>query len=410
MTAEIKEVLAFHDAVSEKRAALIKKYSLPAVTFTLNIAGEKKRSALSDFVFDAELERAGAVLKNAVYEDRIETPAGICAFFVLKEKAAVLKEKCMALEDEKNGRLFDFDVTDENGVCLSREFPRKCLICERPAKECGRNRSHPISEIERKTEEILCAFAAEYLGKRAEAALFEELSLTPKPGLVDRNGSGAHSDMDFGLFEKSIAAIAPFFEEAVMNGFSGGDMESLEEIGTKAESAMFAVTNGINTHKGAVFLFMLLLSAYGKCLKNGGSIFSEVSALAERKELPLSTHGALIREKYGKIGAVYEAKNGFPLVSLGTEMLENGESKLRTLFRIMSLCDDTTVIYRGGKEALDFVKVSAKKALSLPEKELLKESERLDKEFIKRRISPGGSADILALSIFLSGMEKDILI
>ena len=410
MRATIEEVLAFHDAVFEKRAALIEKYSMPAVTFTLNIAGEKKRSALSDFVFNAELERAEAVLKNAIYTEKIETAAGICAFFVLNENAAVLKEKCVALEDEKNGRLFDFDVTDENGTCLSRNAPRKCLICERPAKECGRNRSHPLSEIERKTDEILCAFAAEYLGKRAEAALFEELSLTPKPGLVDRNGSGAHSDMDFGLFEKSIDAIAPFFEKAVMNGLSGGGMKELEKLGTEAESAMFAATNGVNTHKGAVFLFLLLLSAYGKCLRNGGSVFSEVSALAGKKELPLGTHGALIREKYGKVGAVYEAKNGFPLVSLGTEMLEDGESELRTLFKIMSLCEDTTVLYRGGKEALDFVKVSAEKALSLSENELLKESERLDKEFTKRKISPGGSADILALSIFLSGMEKDILI
>ncbi len=407
MSVGIEEVLAFHDAVSRKRAALTEKYSLPAVTFTLNIAGEKKRSILSDFVYKAELKKAEAVLKNPVCEDRIETPAGICSFFVLKEKAAVLKEECKALEDEKNGRLFDFDVTDENGAFLSRETPRKCLICERPAKECGRNRSHPLSEIERKTDEILSGFASEYLGERAKTALLRELSLTPKPGLVDRNGSGAHSDMDFGLFEKSVDAIAPFFEKAVMNGFSGGGIKELEKLGIEAENAMFAATNGINTHKGAVFLFLLLLSAYGKCLKNSGNVLSEASAIAEMKELPDDTHGALIRERYGKVGAVYEAKNGFPLAVLGAKALENGESELKTLFEIMSLCDDSTLLYRGGKEALDFVKTSAAKALSLSEKELQKESERLDVEFIKRGISPGGSADILALSFFLSGMEKD---
>ena len=407
MTAEIKEVLAFHDAVSEKRAALIKKYSLPAVTFTLNIAGERKRSALSDFVFDSGIERA-AVLKNSVHTERLETPAGICAFFVLEEKAAVLKEKCMALEDEKNGRLFDFDVTDENGACLSREFPRKCLLCERPAKECGRSRSHPLSEIERKTDEILCAFAAEYLGERAVSALFEELYLTPKPGLVDRNGSGAHSDMDFRLFEKSITAIAPFFEKAVSAGLSGGGIKELEKLGIEAENAMFSATDGVNTHKGAVFLFLLLLSAYGKCLRSGGNVLSEVSALAREKELPSGTHGAFIREKYGNIGALSEAEKGLPLAKLGAEMLENGESELRTLFKIMSLCDDTTVLYRGGKEALDFVKASAENALKLPETALIKESERLDGEFIKRRISPGGSADILALSIFLSNLKWEL--
>ena len=213
--------------------------------------------------------------------------------------------------------------------------------------------------------------------------------------------------MDFGLFEKSVDAIAPFFEKAVMNGFSGGGMKELEKLGIEAESAMFAATNGINTHKGAVFLFLILLSAFGKCLKNGGNVFSEASALAEMKELPDDTHGALIRKKYGKAGAVYEAKNGFPLAVLGANALENGESELKTLFRIMSLCDDSTLLYRGGKEALDFVKTSAGKALSLSEKELQKESARLDGEFIKRGISPGGSADILALSIFLSGMKKD---
>lgn len=210
------------------------------------------------------------------------------------------------------------------------------------------------------------------------------------------------------LFEKSITAIAPFFEKAVSAGLSGGGIKELEKLGIEAENAMFSATDGINTHKGAVFLFLLLLSAYGRCLRSGGNVLSDVSALAREKELPSGTHGAFIREKYGNIGALSEAEKGLPLAKLGGEMLENGESELRTLFKIMSLCDDTTVLYRGGKEALDFVKASAEKALELPEKELLKESERLDSEFIKRRISPGGSADILALSIFLSNLKREL--
>ncbi len=401
-TVTLFELLSERERRAQKRASLIFEHGLPVITFTLNLAGAEKRSPLSDFVFRAGEKALREKFGNPLHYALFDSPAGLCSFFVYNEHAAVLKNICMVLEDGEAGRLFDFDVTNEHGAALSRSEPRCCLLCGRPAAECARSREHPLEQVLAKANDIMLKFAAARLAAGAHAALIKELDLTPKPGLVDRSNSGAHFDMDYSLFVKSAAALTPYFEHAVLMGAAGAGLPPLEAEGIAAEAAMFAATEGVNTHKGAIFLFMTLLCGIGVHFSGGGDPFSAAAALAAEKSAAQSTHGAAVRAKYAAPGAVGEAAAGFPTAVFAAGLLAKGVPPLRVLFEIMARTEDTNVLFRGGVPALDFVHRSAARALSLPDDFLPAESARLDGEFILRGISPGGCADILALALFIA--------
>lgn len=400
-TVTLFELLSERERRAQKRASLIFEHGLPVITFTLNLAGAEKRSPLSDFVFRAGEKALREKLGNPLHYAFFDSPAGLCSFFVYNEHAAVLKNICMVLEDGEAGRLFDFDVTNEHGAALSRSEPRRCLLCDRPAAECARSREHPLEQVLAKANDIMLKFASKRLALGAHAALIKELDLTPKPGLVDKNNSGAHFDMDYSLFVKSAAALTPYFEHAVLMGAAGAGLPPLEAEGIAAEAAMFAATEGVNTHKGAIFLFMTLLCGIGAHF-SGGDPFSAAAALAAEKSAAQSTHGAAVRAKYAAPGAVGEAAAGFPTAVFAAGLLAKGAPPLRALFEIMARTEDTNVLFRGGVPALDFVHRSAARALSLPDDFLPAEAARLDGEFILRGISPGGCADILALALFIA--------
>lgn len=399
-TAAFEEILAERERRARFREELIIEHRRPVITFTLNLAGSEKRSLLSDFAFYCGEDMLKERLGKPVFYRHFAAPAGLCSFFVYSERAAVLKKICMELEESEIGRIFDFDVSDEHGCGLFRSVPRKCLLCSAPAAECARSRAHPLEQVQKKTNTILEKFAAEHLSAKARLALLEELDLTPKPGLVDKNGSGAHSDMSYSLFCKSADALLPYFEHAVLIGLGGGGLAPLEREGLFAEEAMLSATGGINTHKGAIFLFGLLLYGCGRYLSCGENPFSAAAALAAEKEPAKGTHGEKARLEHGAFGALGEAVFGFPTVKSAARSLCCGKNPLRVFFEIMEKTDDTNVLFRGGDEALRFVKQSAENALFLSDGELFSESARLDGEFIRRNISPGGCADIFALSVF----------
>ncbi len=397
----MEEILAFREEKSKRREALSERFRKPVVSFSLNLPGPEKRSFLADYAFYKGAKLGLFAFEKAAHFETLSTPGGECAFFVVDLPAKELKDRVQNLENSATGRLFDFGVYDETGKALHRKTPRRCLLCEKPAVECAGRRSHPLSELTEKTKALLTELCAETLSGEAVSALLYEASLTPKPGLVDEDTNGAHSDMDLFLLEHSAYALKPYFKKAVLIGLSGGTMKELEENGKEAEKAMFAATNGINTHKGAFYLFSLALYAAGKHLADGADCFMTVSDMAKQKTPVFDTHGAKVREKSGLGGVLAEAEAGFPLARTGYETLSETKSELAALFKIMSLCNDTNLYYRGGAEGLAFVKNEAKKALSLSGEALFRRAKKLDKLFTEKNLSPGGSADLLALSLFL---------
>ena len=273
----------------------------------------------------------------------------------------------------------------------------------------------------------LCARRNHVLATLAEQALIAEAELTPKPGLVDRRGSGAHYDLSLNLMRLSATSLRPFF--AAMGAIATGrDLDvslrrDLAAIGRDAERKMYQVTGGVNTHKGAIWNLGLLVAAAARNgLTHSGEIAADAGTIARLPDRPqpaLITHGDMVRKRYGIVaGARTEAASGFPRV------LESGLAMLRTvraaksaeeicrldaLLSLMSQVDDTCVLYRGGGDALSVVKSQAQAVLlagGCATAEGRRRMRKLDQELIARHASPGGSADLLAATIFLDAVER----
>jgi triphosphoribosyl-dephospho-CoA synthase len=264
------------------------------------------------------------------------------------------------------------------------------------------------------------------LGSLARQALIAEAELTPKPGLVDRRGSGAHTDLSLDLMRRSATVLEPFFADmasAAEGRVPDRDLrEKLAAIGRDAERAMYKATEGANSHKGAIWILGLLVAG---AARKGGQTACEIAAgaaaiarLPDRGGLNIVTHGVIVRNRYGVAGARGEACRGFPhVIRLGLPTLRKQRKagfreevcRLDALLAIMSRLDDTCLLYRGGTEALNVAKARARAVLLAGgygnSRGWMKACD-LDRELSARRISPGGSADLLAATIFLDAVER----
>ena len=262
------------------------------------------------------------------------------------------------------------------------------------------------------------------IAELAVNALIQEVKLTPKPGLVDRLDNGSHDDLTVDLMVKSATTLQRTFERIAYASFGRDISQSLREeialIGREGEHQMFAATNGVNTHKGAIWALGLITSAfasnYGKLnsyevLKTAGEIASYQDRQYADK---IKTNGNVVQQKYGIRGAREEAENGFPsLYNYALPVFEKNidqgkplESTLHlTLLHLMMHVDDTCVLHRAGKKGLHFAQKESEKILDLgvTEERLL----LLNEQFIDKNISPGGCADLLAATIFLHLLKRN---
>lgn len=403
----LEQVLYFRDRRSKIQAELLERFGMPLISFTMNIAGPRKRFPLAEFAFDRSLEVLRETLGAPVCFRELRCEAGCGAFLVFDRSASELKEICLGIENESPvGRLLDLDVIGTDGVKLSRSEERRCLICGGPVTPCARSRAHSLKELEAATAEILEKFAAEKTGKLAVRALLDELYFTPKPGLVDSANCGAHRDMDLPLMEKSALSLEGYFSAAVSLGLEGGeDMpRKLQEAGMAAEREMFSATGGVNTHKGAVFSLGLLCAAVGAVLSGGADdVFSAAAAIASGLCVyTTGSHGEEAARLYRSGGARSEALKGFPHVKRAMEELLAGKGKLEVLLGIISRLEDTNLLWRGGKSGLDYVQREAKAILTAPAADHEKLTRELDRRCIEKNLSPGGAADVFGAALFLS--------
>lgn len=395
-------MLLARDRRASRQAALLSRYGRPVISFTMNIAGPVKDSPLIRYAFRSGLRQLEALPCAQLCREVIFEPTGPEALLVYEtQDARLLKAFCIRLESEgEAGRLFDLDVLDANGEKLSRETGRTCLVCGGPVSVCSRSRAHGLEAITARTRAILEAFAAETLGEMAENALLAEVHFTPKPGLVDEANNGAHRDMDVPLFERSAHALRPCFEEFVRLGIQGASPAALQQAGVRAEQAMFAATGGVNTHKGAIYSGALLLHAAGRLLsgEEERSLCGLAAQTAAAIPAPTGTHGAAVRAQCGGIRT--EAVSGYPTAQAVLRQLRQS-GPLDALLLSMSRLDDSTLWHRGGSEGAQLVRSRAADILAAPASEREARTRRLDAELIERNLSPGGSADLLAMAFFL---------
>ena len=275
----------------------------------------------------------------------------------------------------------------------------------------------PQGRRPRDADAILAPVARD-LGRAAAAALYDELALSPKPGLVTLTSNGSHADMDARTFFRSIAALRVYFARIAGLGMAGADFEALERAGIEAEARMLAATGGINTHRGAIFLLGLLCASAGALVVAGRPLTPAAlramlverwgAALHRRAQRPSMLPGGMAARRLGLRSASEEAALGFPAVfdvgvpamrSARTRGRSHERAQLDTFFHLMAALDDSNLAHRGGLEGLRFAQQTARGFLadggaSHP---LAKaRAEALGQDFEARRLSPGGSADMLA--------------
>lgn len=407
--ASLEQVLRFRDERHEIQQRLIGEYFLPMISFTMNIAGPCKRNELIDFSFDWALSE---IITAAGLPKHIEVrrcTAGSEAFAVFERSPEELKRIGVEIEETLSiGRLLDIDVISPSGNKLSRGGERSCIICGAPVSGCARSRAHSLAEISAETETILKKGCIDKIASMAVQALCDEARLTPKPGLVDSVNSGAHTDMDIGLMLKSAESLSDFFRKTAAAGYDAlpDCPEKLREYGIEAEETMLAATGGVNTHRGAIFSLGLLCAAACAHLSGNGDVFMYAGSLASRiKPSDRNSHGERVKTNYGAKGARGEAVNGFPTVRRAVDMLRNGESELTVLLSLIAETEDTNILWRGGSEGLAFLRGSAENILAEPESERERLVRALDGECIRRNLSPGGAADLLACSLFIRALD-----
>jgi triphosphoribosyl-dephospho-CoA synthase len=267
---------------------------------------------------------------------------------------------------------------------------------------------------------------AERVAELAHAALIDELGTWPKPGLVSYVDSGSHSDMDARTLERSAESLRPFFADLARAGARGAPMDELRRIGLAAEAAMLAATGGANAHRGAIFSLGLIAAAEGAArgwLRSAGSRARSVAtmwgtAILQRPVSPTS-HGGAAARHFGAGGARAEAAAGFPVVrAVGLPALRRGRAlapgvpnaaRVQCLFDIMAVLDDTNLLHRGGMDGLRFAQDAARRFLmagGIAANDWRTTAEAIHRAFVARRLSPGGSADLLAVTLFLDALER----
>src|SRR5712675_1510963 len=249
----------------------------------------------------------------------------------------------------------------------------------------------------------------------AREALIAEAELTPKPGLVDRRGAGTHNDLSLAIMRRSALAIEPYLCEMALISIGSHPSQRMREqlaaIGRDAERAMLEATGGSNSHKGAIWILGLLVSASALHLDHEpkaseiASLAKEIASFEDRAAPRLVSHGDLVAKRYGAAGARGEALGGFPhVVDIGLPVLRSKRAsgatehvaRLDTLLSIMSRLDDTCLLYRGGKTALIAAKEGAlavERAGGSGNPIGRRQLFCLDRRLLEMGVSPGGSGE-----------------
>ncbi len=266
------------------------------------------------------------------------------------------------------------------------------------------------------------------LARLAREALIAEVELSPKPGLVDRRGAGAHKDLSLAIMRRSALMIEQYLYEMALISIGSHPSQRMREqlaaIGRDAERAMLKATGGSNSHKGAIWILGLLISAAAMHVEDApkaseiATLAKEIASFEDFAAPRLVSHGDLVAKTYGGAGARGEAVGGFPhVVDIGLSMLRAKRAtgatehvaRLDTLLSIMARLDDTCLLYRGGEGALLTAKAGAAaveraggSGTEIGRQKLF----HLDRRLLELGVSPGGCGDLLAATLFLDAVER----
>ena len=268
------------------------------------------------------------------------------------------------------------------------------------------------------------------IGRLALRALHEELVCYPKPGLVSRVDTGSHADMDAATFVRSVFALRHYFPAIATAGAAGAPFARLRELGLAAERRMLRATAGINTHRGAIFNLGLLAAAAGWQQARGDDSRRTLGETVRRHwgeaiarpaivaEAAPPSHGLRVAQRYGIGGARAEAATGFPhvfgvgLPAFERSLAQHGDHQraaVQCFFSLVAQLPDTNLLYRGAADGLRYAQTAARDFLSaggVAHPDWRARAESVHRAFVARRLSPGGSADLLAATLFVHAWQQ----
>ncbi|HAU1321001.1 TPA: triphosphoribosyl-dephospho-CoA synthase MdcB [Legionella pneumophila] len=257
---------------------------------------------------------------------------------------------------------------------------------------------------------------ARYFAKTAVQALYDEVALYPKPGLVSFVDSGAHQDMNGALFFRSLFGLRHYFFQVGLHTALGYSPKSLVTFGLNAEKTMLKITGGVNTHRGAIFALGILCTAICK-LSAKYNVFSiadlhyaiidQWAQYLEKEHQNRDTHGTLVTKRYAVYDAKQTAIEGYkPVFDAYNELLNMTHDQtffgLLAYQRLLLTIDDINILYRTGPEGLQFARYHIQQGISQNNREQsIQKAIALHQLFSQKNISPGGVADMLGLIYFL---------
>jgi len=450
---KIKKLLSLEDVLAGKEARQLRqhnfkvKYETTIVSITVNMPGPVKDMPILRRLRDYAVKE----LKEALYVvavEEINVATGPEALVAVDADGWIVKNIGIKIEEGYSfSRLLDIDVFSADGCLLSRREKgegRGCFVCGGETIVCMREQQHSQKDIALAVEEMLNQFKAyetrqvspyaEKLGALALESMLFEVTCTPAPGLVDRRNNGAHRDMDFYSFMASSSALAMTMARCAQAGIVTDELASLlpvlRIIGLAGEQAMFTAAKGVNTQKGLLFLLGIMVGATGWLLGRGKVISPDnvletaramVTGIVERELMSAAdkpkealTAGEALYLTYGIEGIRGELAAGLPAVKEKAlpalqEALKKGmsvnDALVQTLLVLMTCVDDTTVMHRHHPDKMRvWVREKVQDVLAVGGMELAegkKRCEALDEEFINHNVSPGGVADLLAVTWFL---------
>ncbi len=381
------------------------EYSISATTFPTYFLKSLSDASDTQMTLDIDL-----------YRRHIATALGATVRFVGTEPDDPLTRRYNELMKSMLPDVREVARLQQSGVAVSASRVRKAIV------------ENHLALAARLVPPTTVPYIVAHLATRALKA---ELNTTPKPGLVDTHDSGAHRDMDHALMMRSIRAMHPYFVRLATLGYDSPQLpahDDIVRIGIEAEKAMFNSTGGVNTYKGALFSMGLAVTAatyiigrgevatttHGKEYVPGDLLSAIIIQLANGFPDTSGTHGSRAKQ-FAQAGcslksALDNAREGY--TQLFGEWLPFYETRIKgddsyvkhkTLLRIMCDLDDTNIVYRTDYATMQQVKTQARHLL-----EDFSEAgiDDLNRDFVSRNISPGGSADMLALVVFLFGITR----
>lgn len=443
----LPEMLEARDRRAEAQRRLLAERGLPLISFTMNIPGPVKNSPLYRRGFDEGLRQLERALDAAgiarLSPETLHAVTGNEYLCAVDAPAEAVKAICTRIEEEDPmGRLFDMDVIAPGGSKLARKEERRCLVCGAAGRGCASRRLHSLEELSAAvtrllTEGLLAADAAR-VDSLATAALLDEVATTPKPGLVDRDNNGAHRDMTRETFENSAAALRGYWRGCFLTGAETAELPAAEAfarlrpLGMEAEKKMLAATGGVNTHKGAIFTLGTVCGALGRLWRadgpctdperiaaacaalSGGAVADDFAALEERGVA--RTAGEELYLISGLRGIRGEVAAGLPAVlQTGLPVLEDclsvgmsrNDAGVIALLHLIARGEDTNMIKRGGEALAADTARTVREALCENSRPSMETVRAWDAFFIENRLSPGGCADLLAVSFFLHDWTRE---